>query len=252
MVKVKFDGKKEAERMAVFLEESERLLGKSLVIFQCDGRTDESAQVRLKKEMGVRLGVLVSVIFAKSIEELEEMLSAANEDETVDGILVQLLILGADKHQTEQILSTINKAKDVDGLNPKSSFIPAAIRAVERLVEIFKIGDDDKIAVVGAKGTVGKRLVERLTGLGLLVTGLDKGDSLEDLKNYGVVVSATGVSSLIKAEMVENGFVGIDLGYPKGDFSPEAGEKAMLITPVPGGVGPMTVVALYENLADVV
>ncbi len=252
MVKVKFDGKKEAERMAVFLEESERLLGKSLVIFQCDGRTDESAYVRLKKEMGERLGVLVSVIFAKSIEELEEMLSAANEDETVDGILVQLPILGADKHQTEQILSTINKAKDVDGLNPKSSFIPAAIRAVERLVEIFKIGDDDKIAVVGAKGTVGKRLVERLTGLGLLVTGLDKGDSLEDLKNYGVVVSATGVSSLIKAEMVENGFVGIDLGYPKGDFSPEAVEKAMLITPVPGGVGPMTVVALYENLADVV
>lgn len=251
MAKVIFDGKKQAEREAEFLEESERVLGKSLVIFQCDGRTDDSAYVRLKREMGERLGVIVSVVFATNKEELKEMLAAANEDETVDGILVQLPILGVDKIELEQILSSINPYKDVDGLNPKSRFIPAVVRAVERLIEIFKITEDDKIALVGDQGTVGVRLTERLKSLGLSPMGFDRESDLGKLTEFDCVISATGVTGLIRPEMVAEGFVGIDLGYPKADFSAEAVAKASLITSVPGGVGPMTIVALYENLADV-
>jgi len=258
MAKVIFDGTKEAERAAAFLEESERVLGKSLVIFQCDGRTDESAYVRLKHEMGERLGVMVSVIFAKDKSELAEMIMTANEDETVDGILVQLPIIDhsaqfsvLSKKETEQILSTINPEKDIDGLNPKSRFIPAVVRAVERIIEIFKITEDDEIAVVGAKGSVGVRLMERLKSLGLRAKGFDKGDDLSSLKGFDVIISATGVTGLVSEAMVAEGFTGIDLGYPKGDFSPAAVSKATLISPVPGGVGPMTIVALYENLGDV-
>ncbi len=252
MANVKFDGNKESERQAEFLEESERVLGKSLVIFQCDGRTDDSAYVRLKREMGERLGVVVSVVFAKDKTELQEMLTAANSDETVDGILVQLPILGADKDEVDHILSSINPEKDIDGLNPKSRFIPAVVRAVERIVEIFKITEDEKVALVGYKGTVGTRLMERLRDLGLTVGGFDKGDSLNGLMGYDVIISATGVSGVIKGDMVMDGFTGIDLGYPKGDFASEAVAKATLITPVPGGVGPMTIVALYENLGDII
>jgi methylenetetrahydrofolate dehydrogenase (NADP+)/methenyltetrahydrofolate cyclohydrolase len=252
VVKVIFDGKKQAEREALFLEENERVLGKSLVIFQCDGRTDESAYVRLKKEMGERLGVMVSVDFRSQTSDLREGIIAANEDETVDGILVQLPVLGATKDEVGQILSSINPEKDVDGLNPKSRFIPAVIRAVERLMEIFKIKEDDRIAVVGDKGAVGVRLMERLKVLGLSPKGFDQGDNLKKLKDFEMVISATGVRGLITGEMVAEGFTGIDLGHPKGDFSPEAVAKASLITPVPGGVGPMTIVALYENLGDVV
>ncbi len=250
VVKVIFDGKKQAEREALFLEENERVLGKSLVILQCDGRTDESAYVRLKKEMGERLGVMVSVDFRSQTSDLREGIREANEDETVDGILVQLPVLGADKDELEQILSSINPEKDVDGLNPKSRFIPAVVRAVERLVEIFKITEDDRIAVVGNKGAVGVRLMERLKVLGRSPKGFDHGDNLKKLKDFEVVISATGVSGVITENMVSEGFTGIDLGYPKGDFSPKAVAKATLITPVPGGVGPMTIVALYENLAD--
>lgn len=251
MAKVVFDGNKEAERRAAFLEESERVLGKSLLILQADGGKTESSYVRLKREMGERLGVMVSVVYATDKEELREMLTAANEDETVDGILVQLPILGADKTELEQILSSINPDKDVDGLNPKSRFIPAVVRAVERLIGIFKITEDDKIAVVGNQGTVGVRLMERLKSLGLSPVGFDKGSDLGKLTEFDCVISATGVTDLIRPEMVAEGFVGIDLGYPKADFSVEAVAKASLITPVPGGVGPMTIVALYENLAEV-
>jgi len=250
MAKVVFAGKKEAERMATFLEESERVLGKSLVILQCDGRSEESTYVRLKREMGERLGAMVSVRFAPSKDKLKKMLEEANSDETVDGILVQLPVIGTNREEFEQILSSIYPSKDVDGLNPKSRFTSAAIRSVERLIDIFKITEDDKVAVVGAKGILGSRLIQRLRDINVLAEGFDIGDDLIKLKDFDVIISATGDGGLIKENMVMDGFTGIDLGFPKGDFSQEAIAKASLITPVPGGVGPMTIVALYENLAD--
>lgn len=251
MPKLVLDGKNEAEKIAKFLEESEKLLGKSMLILQCDGHAEESTYVRLKREMGERLGVLVSVSFAKNMEELKEMLFDANTDETIDGLLIQLPIIGATKEETEQILYSINPEKDIDGLNPKSRFIPAVVGAVERVMEIFNVDEEQPVAVVGALGEVGKRLVPRLKQLGYLVTGFDKGDDLTKLKEQDVIIGSTGVEGLIEGNMVENGFVGIDLGYPKGDFSPEAFEKALMITPVPGGVGPLTVVSLFENLASI-
>ncbi|HSV94536.1 MAG TPA: tetrahydrofolate dehydrogenase/cyclohydrolase catalytic domain-containing protein [Spirochaetia bacterium] len=251
MPQLVLDGKKEAEKRAVFLEESERLLGKSLLILQCDGHSEESTYVRLKREMGERLGVLVTVSFARNKEELREMIEETNSDEIIDGVLVQLPIVGATKEETEQILSTINPEKDIDGLNPKSKFIPAVVGAVEIVLDIFNVDEEQTIAIVGSLGMVGRRLLERLKILGYQVTGLDKGDDLMGLKKYEVIIGVTGVESLIKGEMVENGFVGIDLGYPKGNFAKDASKKALMITPVPGGVGPLTIVSLFENLADI-
>ena len=259
---MKFDGNKEAERVASFLEESERLLGKSLVIFQCDGRAEMSQYVRLKTEMGERLGVMVTVdcrparpAGGSSIVDLREGIMDANEDETIDGILVQLPILDNGSsivdRRRDEILEMIRPSKDVDGLNPASRFLPAAVRAVERVLEVFKIDEAQKIALVGSKGMVGKRVGERLKFLGLPFEGFDKGDNLNNLKNYEVIIGMAGSEGLIEESMVKSGFIGIDLGYPKGDFSPEAVKKASLITPVPGGVGPLTVVELYENLAEV-
>lgn len=250
MPKLVLDGKREAEKTALFLEESEKLYGKSLLILQCDGHSEESTYVRLKRVMGERLGVLVTVSITKNVDELKEILEEANTDDTVDGILVQLPILGATKEESEHILCSVNIEKDIDGLNPKSRFIPAVVGAVERVLEIFNVDEEQPVAVVGALGEVGKRLVPRLERLGYQVTGLDKGDDLISLKHYEVIISMTGVEGLIDVETVGNGFVGIDLGYPKGDFSKEAFEKALMITPVPGGVGPLTVVSLFENLAE--
>lgn len=250
MAKVVFDGNKEAERQAAFLEESERVLGKSLLILQGDGGKTESSYVRLKREMGERLGAIVIVDFIFDIAHLREAVKNANEDVTIDGILVQLPILGGERDEVEQVLSTISPDKDVDGLNPKSRFVPAVVRAVERIIEIFKVDEDDRIAVVGDQGAVGVRLAGRLKSLGLPFRGFERGDDLGALKEFGVIISTTGVSDLITSQMVSEGFTGIDLGYPKREFSPEAVAKASLITPVPGGVGPMTIVALYENLGD--
>lgn len=237
--------------MAEFLEENERVLGKSLAIFQCDGRQDMSAYVRLKKEMGERLGVIVHVVFASDKEELERMIVEANKDEMIDGILVQLPIMGVDRGEVEKILEKIRPSKDIDGLNSKSSFTPAVVRAVEKVIEVFRVEEDQKIALVGCKGMVGKRVAQKLKELDLEFVGFDRGDDLQKLKDFEVIITATGVAGLITEEMVSEKFVGIDLGYPLPEFSEGAVSKALLITPVPGGVGPMTVVSLFDNLAEI-
>jgi methylenetetrahydrofolate dehydrogenase (NADP+)/methenyltetrahydrofolate cyclohydrolase len=250
-----FNGKKEAEKIATFLEESEKLLGKSLVIFQCDGKTETSQYVKLKTEMGERLGVIVNVDFRSQISDLRLGIEEMNDDDTVDGILIQLPVLDLGSQISDvsraEILGMIKPSKDVDGLNPQSKFLPAAVRAIERTVESFNIDDEQKIALVGSKGMVGKRIGERLNVLRLPFEGFDKGDDLNRLKEFDVIISSTGVEGLITEDMVTDGFIGIDLGYPKGDISKEAGLKASLITPVPNGVGPLTVVGLFENLAEI-
>jgi len=93
-------------------------------------------------------------------------------------------------------------------------------------MDIFKVTKVDSFAVVGAKGSVGKRLMERIETLGFMVKGFDKGDDLMELNNFTVIIALTGAGGLIKGEMVKEGFVGIDLGYPKGDLAPEAVAKA--------------------------
>lgn len=242
-----FDGREAAKKVEAELLASGRLAGKSLLILQCDGGDKESTYIRLKRQMGERLGVKVKVERLRNKEEVVERLGRIEED----GVLVQLPILGAGRPETEEILSKIPVEKDVDGLNARSDFKPAAILAVLRLLRAAGVGLGRRIAVVGAEGMVGRRLMRDLGGEGYSCLGFDLGDNLKGLLVCDTIVSATGASGLITPEMVRPGVVAIDLGFPRGEFTPEVAGKADFVTPVPGGVGPLTVVLLYENLAKV-
>jgi len=248
--RIVFDGKVEAEKIAESLKASGELKHKGLLILQCDGESMESGYVRMKRTMAQRLGVEEEVRFVMDKSKVVEEIEKGNDDEKVMGILVQLPIKGASKDEVEQILSTIDPSKDIDGLNPKSSFIPAVVVAVETVLEKINLSRDKSVALVGSEGMVGRRLYSRLLELGFIASGFDKGDDLMKLKDFDVIISCTGQEGLIKAQMVRQGFVGIDLGYPRGDISQEAADKARVITPVPGGVGPLTIVSLFENLSE--
>ena len=253
-----FDGNGFAKRIEDKLRKSGKLMGKKLVIFQT-GKV-ESTYVRLKREMGERLKVNIKLQISNNKLDLKQGIADAGED--CDGVLVQLPIVGASTEERDEILRMIPPEKDVDGLNPDGGkFLPAAVVAVERILSrvqpVMRV--EPVIGVVGAKGMVGKALVKRFRGLGYKVTGIDKKNTKKvtpwrgesgKLKECGVVVSATGQAGLIKPEMVKNGVVAIDLGYPKGDFDEKVKEKASFFTPVPGGVGPVTVVSLFENLSQ--
>lgn len=246
-----FDGRAEAAKIEEKLVASGRLAGKSLLILQCDGSKKESLYVRLKREMGERLGVRVKTQKIENSKQLRKELKS-KEISDYDGVLVQLPILGAGRDETEEILTAIVAEKDVDGLNRFSNFRPAAILAVLRILKRAGVGEGRRIGVVGAEGLMGRRLMRDLGEVGYSCLGFDLGDDLAGLLVCETIVSATGVASLIKPKMVREGVVAIDLGYPKGEFDLKVVEKASFFTPVPGGVGPMTIICLFENLTSII
>lgn len=174
-----------------------------------------------------------------------------NNDKSVTGILVQLPL--PKNLDTEEVLGVIDPIKDVDGLTGKSEFLPATVKAVLSLVEeVVGVGGqvlDKTFVVVGQGKLVGKPLADYLEKTGIEVIRCD--EFTKDLKSEtlkgDVLVSATGVPNLIKKDMVKAGAIVIDCGAPKPEVEPDVAGIASAITPVPGGVGPMTVVSLLEN-----
>lgn len=201
-----------------------------------------------------------------SLQEVIAQIKKSNQDEKVWGIIVQLPFELCSqgkpfKEIEKQVLNTIDPKKDVDCLTKanlellkqgKSRFLPATVRGIMEILQIGKVSlEGKKIVVVGAKGFVGRPLVNYLRSLGNNVVGVDKEtpDLKTKTKEADILISATGVPNLIKKEMVKEGAVVIDVGSPKGDVCfEEVKEVASFITPVPGGVGPMTVICLFENL----
>ena len=153
------------------------------------------------------------------------------------------------KNKTHDIIHHIPAGRDIDGLRDNSPFVPATTRAVLSILGESKkhvaISPDDYVVVIGAKGMVGGSLVSELTKFGYEV-----GTELSEAKNAKIIISATGSPGIIKAEHVKKGAVVIDVGSPHGDVVHDVHEKAGFVTPVPGGVGPVTVVSLLENLVE--
>ena len=243
-----FDGRELANEIKKGLEVSGKLVGKSLVIFQTGEK--ESVYVRLKREMGEGLGVKVEVRVINEIKLLKKEVIEVGNEPKVDGVMVQLPLVGTTERERDEILRLIPVEKDVDGLNPNGEvFLSAAVVAVEKILEKFEISSL-KMAVVGSKGMTGKGLLSRFRGdLGLMVKGFDAGDRLGSLKAFDVVISATGRPDLVTSNMVKDGVIAIDLGFPRPDFEKKVSKKAKFFTPVPGGVGPVTVVSLFDNLS---
>ncbi|NPA14349.1 MAG: bifunctional methylenetetrahydrofolate dehydrogenase/methenyltetrahydrofolate cyclohydrolase FolD [Aquificae bacterium] len=198
-------------------------------------------------------------------EKLLSLVKELNENPEVDGILVQLPL---PKHiNPQRVIETIRPDKDVDGFHPEnmgklianldSGFIPCTPLGIKILLEHYGIDVQGKdTTIVGAGYIVGKPLSVLLLNQNATVTTchIYTKDLKKHTLNADILISATGVAHLIKEDMVKEGAVVIDVGISKkdgkivGDVDFEkVKEKASYITPVPGGVGPMTVTALLLN-----
>jgi len=198
-------------------------------------------------------------------KELLEKIAELASDEEVNGILVQIPL---PKHISENtVIEAIPPEKDVDGLNPVNMgkllassnpwFVPATPKGIMELVK--RAGarlDGAEAVVVGRSNLVGKPTAVLLLKEGATVTICHSKtkDLAAHTKNADVLVVAVGKPKLITADMVKKGAIVIDVGTTKvdgklvGDVDFEAvKEKASAITPVPGGVGPMTIAMLLEN-----
>lgn len=211
--------------------------------------------MKIKQEYGEDILVKVDVHTIDQSEALETI-KKLNSDASVHGIIVQIPL--PDKSQTDEILNAVVASKDVDGLAAKTEFDAPTPIAINWLLAGYDIDLKGKnIAVVGHGRLVGKPLVKMWASSGLNVEILDKNteDISLKLQNADVIVSATGVPGVITSEMVKSDAVIVDAGVSTdsngliGDVTQEVRELPNItLTPEKGGVGPLTVAALFENL----
>ncbi|WQZ21952.1 bifunctional methylenetetrahydrofolate dehydrogenase/methenyltetrahydrofolate cyclohydrolase FolD [Helicobacter pylori] len=197
--------------------------------------------------------------------ELLSLIKDYNTDQNISGVLVQLPL---PRHiDTKMILEAIDPNKDVDGFHPlnigklctqKESFLPATPMGVMRLLEHYHIGIKGKdVAIIGASNIIGKPLSMLMLNAGASVSVchiLTKDISFYT-QNADIVCVGVGKPDLIKASMLKKGAVVVDIGINHlndgrivGDVDFNNVQKvAGFITPVPKGVGPMTIVSLLEN-----
>lgn len=183
-----------------------------------------------------------------------EVIQELNNRDDVQGIILQLPISNSD--QTEELLESIREDKDVDGLRKKAIFQAATPTAISWLLAGYGVDlKGKKVAIVGRGRLVGAPLEKMWLKSGVDVTVFEKGDDLSQLIDYDIIVSATGVPGLIKSQMIKTKTVVVDAGTASengkivGDVSEEVRQRNdVIITPKKGGVGPLTVSALFDNV----
>lgn len=226
--------------------------------------------VRNKERAAVKLGFKSEIIRMDETVTQQELLDVVlrlNNDDTVDGILVQLPL---PKHMDEQaILAAIDPNKDVDGfhamnagrlMNGEKGFVACTPKGVMRLLEEIGVELSGKNAVVvGRSNIVGKPMALLLLQKNCTVTiAHSRTQNLKEVtKNADILVVAVGKAGFITGDMIKEGAVVMDVGINRvdgkvcGDVDFEsAAEVASYITPVPGGVGAMTIAMLMENALE--
>ena len=209
--------------------------------------------MRLKQRYGADILIDVEIYRVPAGGALEVIQELNNRD-NVQGIILQLPISNSD--QTEELLESIREDKDVDGLRKKAIFQAATPTAISWLLAGYGVDlKGKKVAIVGRGRLVGAPLEKMWLKSDVDVTVFEKGDDLSQLINYDIIVSATGVPGLIKSQMIKPKAVVIDAGTASengkivGDVSEEVRQRNdVIITPKKGGVGPLTVSALFDNV----
>lgn len=228
--------------------------------------------VNMKEKKALDLGISVNVHnFEKNINEnkLFKLISQLNNDKSVDGIMVQLPM---PEHINEsKVLESILPSKDVDGLtstnlgklfkNDPSAIAPATAKGVIKLLDNYDIKVDGKRAVVIGRGDIsGLPIAAMLQNRDATVTICHSHtQNLRDIcKEADILVSSIGRAEYVNSEYVKNGSVVIDVGTNRNSEGKLVGDVdfnsvkdiAGYITPVPGGVGPMTIACLFDNLFE--
>lgn len=286
MVAEKIDGKEVALKVRTRIHDEvkkfqavHKNFNPYLTIIQVGDRQDSSTYVRMKLRAAQEAGIECKIIkLPEEITEFELLTQVRhlNADVNVDGILVQLPLPA---HINEgKITSEVDANKDVDGLGPtnvgelykkggNARFLPCTPKGVMTLLSEYNVQVSGANAVVlGRSDIVGKPMSQLLNQANATVTSLHSKSSPEQLQLYlseaDIVVSAIGKSQFIKGDWIKEGAVVIDVGTNFiSDSSKASGsrlvgdcdfksvsEKASLLTPVPGGVGPMTVASLLDNV----
>ena len=226
-----------------------------LAIIQTTDDVVTNVYTRLKQSYGQDIRIVVD-LHKVVLAEAPALIKQLNDDPSVQGIVVQLPL--SDPAHTDEVVNSIDPAKDVDGLGRDAKWDSATAVAINWLLAGYNVDlANKKIAVVGQGRLVGGPLTKMWQKSGYNITPLD--DSCHDLTSVladmDVVVTATGVPRLITTNMLKSGAVVVDAGVADdngqtvGDVDDAVYSRDDLtITPQKGGVGPLTIAALMDNV----
>ncbi|MER2063605.1 MAG: bifunctional 5,10-methylenetetrahydrofolate dehydrogenase/5,10-methenyltetrahydrofolate cyclohydrolase [Alkalibacterium sp.] len=227
----------------------------------------ENAAIKTMERVGI---TVESVVFEETVtsEAFMTALRGLNQNKNIHGILVMQPL--PSNLSRNDVARCVDPAKDIDGLTPenlglvveneKHALVPSTPEAVMALLEYYEIELEGKdVCVIGSSPVVGKPLTLMLLNAEATVSNLHI--KTKDTRRYtekaDIVISATGVVELLKADDIKNGAVVIDVGFGYKDGKPvgdvkydEVAAKASAITPVPGGVGSITTAVLAEQVAQ--
>ena len=225
--------------------------------------------VRNKNKACVEIGIEYEEHVLKqdtTMEELLRLIDKLNKDKSINGILLQSPL---PQHlDINEALKQIDYKKDVDGFNPvnvgklslgQDCFVSCTPYGIIKMLEEYKIPIEGKNAVIiGRSNIVGKPLIQCLLSKNATVTVChSKTQNIEEItKNSDIIIAAMGKPKFLKGNMVKQGATVIDVGINRGEDGKLTGDvdfenvspKASYITPVPGGVGPMTITMLMNNV----
>jgi methylenetetrahydrofolate dehydrogenase (NADP+) / methenyltetrahydrofolate cyclohydrolase len=261
------DGKGLADRIRAQVAEEVKEVGQiglTTILVGDDPASD--IYIRRKQDAAKEVGILARdyrLAEDTSEQELLELIEQLNGDDAVDGILVQLPL---PSHIDEQrALDAVDPAKDVDGFHPvnagrlflgQEGLVAATPTGIVTLLEEYEVPlVGARAVVVGRSNIVGKPVALLLLAQHATVTICHSrtADLARETLDADILVAATGVLHLISADMVKAGSTVIDVGMNRtdeglfGDVDPGAMERAAYMTPVPGGVGPMTIAMVLQN-----
>lgn len=241
----------------------------NLSVIEIGDNFSNKVYLKQKRNMCNSLGIDFNHIkLDESVKESEvlSIIDKLNKDDDVDGIMIQLPI---PKHLNKnKIINCINYKKDIDGLtdynklkliNNDPYLIPCTSLGIIKLLDYYNISLEEKnIVVLGRSDLVGKPLFNMLINKDATVTICNSYSKYSYFtKNADIIISAVGKPEFIKSSDIKENSVLIDVGINRlndiivGDFDfNDVKNKAAYITPVPGGIGPITVVMLVNNLYD--
>lgn len=207
----------------------------------------------LKKKTAESLGIDFEILNFPSDtghKTIVSEIARLGKDPKINGIMVQMPLPKELKEFATEIVGVIPPEKDVDGLLPEGKFSHPTAKAVAAAVKESHVAKGSWCVVVGVTGVVGSSIAKELGKLGYKIIGCNSKTTdlkAETLKG-DVIVSVTGKPGIITKDMVKKDAAVIDVGYPSPDVAEGVRHVASFLTPVPGGIGPVTIAKLMENL----